>query len=155
MKKIVKLMAFLTMLLLAIFLFLVTQVRVRRVVYFAIYPYSTTEDTHVLEIFSDNRIEYYYGVREAEIVNEIKFKELEKRQTMKIKKEQLKQIRKFIKDIEAFGDLSLEGPGWDSLEILLITNKNRINILYPPLEKQYKIIEGFKEYIEKVTGVEF
>jgi hypothetical protein len=132
-------------------------------VYCAIYPYSTTERTHVFEIYNDNRIEYFYGVRESKIDNEIKFKKLERRKTIRIKKKQLKQIKNYILQLKTFGNLSLEDEALDSLEILLITDTNRINMLYPPsypplfpqYQKQYKVIDEFSNFIKKITNIDY
>lgn len=155
-KSIVKFIVFLTILLFAILLFLLNQVRIRRIVYFAIYPEGITESTHVFEIFNDNRIEYYYGVREVEIDKKIKFKRLEKRETIKIKKEQMKQVKKMVKRLEKLGDVVLEGIACDALEVLIITKKNRINshLIYRN-DKKDKVIKEFVDLIEKITGITF
>ncbi len=135
---------------------LLNSMKKQRVLYYAIYPSGKTSRTHVFEFFNDGTMQYFYGTRNSEIINEIEFKKIFNSKKIKLCEDIIIEIKKFSEELNKCGSIDLDDMCYDCWETVIITNKHRINkYLINSETKCEEILIKLFFYIEMISSVKF
>lgn len=124
------------------------QEPISKVLYFAVFPHSTTEGTYVFELNSEMMLHVLEGVRKVDDDEEkgkvIEFEILREEKFIRMSSDKYKNVVSIVNLIEKCGDMKIEGEYSDSYEVIIITKTNKLHrYLLPITDCDRKVDELF------------